>query len=150
LGTKRGYRLAAEGLPDLLTVEEAAVLLRIGRNQAYDLARQWRATDGMCGLPVIELSPHTLRVPLHALEAFVGAKLTGPLPIVPRLAVAPDPDEAVLTRDEGQGRPVPGREPTEGVAQVDGPSRAKVTPLRRPRRPAPPDQLSLFDPSDSS
>lgn len=140
----------AEGLPDLLTVEEAAVLLRIGRNQAYDLTRQWRATNGKCGLPVIELSPHTLRVPLHALEEFVGTKLTGPLPTVPRLVVAPNPADAVLGRAEGDGRPVAGREPTEGVAQVDGRTGGKVTPLRRPRRPASPDQLSLFDPFDPS
>jgi hypothetical protein len=146
LGTKRVHRLAAEGLPDLLTVEEAAVLLRIGRNQAYDLTRQWRATNGKCGLPVIELSPHTLRVPLHALEEFVGTKLTGPLPIVPQLAVAPDPDDAECPARTT----VPGSEPTEGVARVDGRAGAKVTPLRRPRRPAAPDQLSLFDPTDPS
>jgi hypothetical protein len=32
--------------PDFLTLEEAARILRIGRNQAYELARVWRATDG--------------------------------------------------------------------------------------------------------
>ena len=67
--------MAAGGLPDLLTVEEAAVLLRIGRNKAYSLARQWRATNGRCGLPVVEFG-HTLRVPRHALEQMLGVKFT--------------------------------------------------------------------------
>jgi hypothetical protein len=37
--------------PDFLTLEEAAQILRIGRNQAYELARVWRATDGERGVP---------------------------------------------------------------------------------------------------
>ena len=59
------------GLPDLLTVEEAAAVLRIGRTKAYDLAREWRATDGASGLPVLDLG-NVLRVPRHALEDMVG------------------------------------------------------------------------------
>lgn len=50
-----------------LTVEEAAKVLRIGRTAAYALAREWRATSGRSGLPVLELG-RTLRVPRHALE----------------------------------------------------------------------------------
>ena len=74
LGTSRIDGLTAEGLPDLLTVEEAAALLRIGRNQAYDLTRQWRATNGKSGLPVVEFGRHTLRVPRHALEQLIGRR----------------------------------------------------------------------------
>ena len=29
-------------------------MLRIGRTKAYDLAKEWRATDGASGLPVVD------------------------------------------------------------------------------------------------
>lgn len=54
-------------VPEFLTVEEAAALLRIGRTSAYALAREWRETDGRKGLPVVELG-RQLRVPRAALE----------------------------------------------------------------------------------
>ena len=38
--------VSLEDLPDVLTVEEAAKVLRIGRGAAYELARQWRLLDG--------------------------------------------------------------------------------------------------------
>ena len=50
----------------VLTVEEAAAILRISRNAAYALARQWRATGGKSGLPCIELG-RSIRVPRSAL-----------------------------------------------------------------------------------
>jgi hypothetical protein len=49
---------ASDGVPEepqTLTVEEAARVLRIGRTAAYALAREWRATNGRSGLPVLEL-----------------------------------------------------------------------------------------------
>lgn len=55
------------GLPEFLTVEEAASLLRIGRTSAYALAREWRESRGQRGLPVVELG-RQLRVPRAALE----------------------------------------------------------------------------------
>jgi len=58
-------------LPDVLTVEEAARYLRIGRASAYELARRFRETDGREGLPVIVLG-RSLRVPRHALEHLVA------------------------------------------------------------------------------
>ena len=61
-------------MPVLLTVEEAGALLRIGRTKAYAMAKQWRATGGEAGLPVIDLG-HVLRVPRRALEELVGAEL---------------------------------------------------------------------------
>ena len=57
---------ALDELPDVLTVEEAAAFLRIGRGAAYELARQWRLTDGREGLPVVTLG-RTLRVPKASL-----------------------------------------------------------------------------------
>lgn len=53
-------------LPEVLTIDEAADVLRISRNTAYTLARVWRETDGQRGLPVIELG-RSLRVPRAAL-----------------------------------------------------------------------------------
>lgn len=53
-------------LPEVLTVEEAAAVLRIGRGSAYELARRYRVTGGQEGLPVIELG-RSLRVPRAAL-----------------------------------------------------------------------------------
>jgi excisionase family DNA binding protein len=60
-------RAALETDPEVLTVEEAARVLRISRNAAYSLARQWRVTNGRVGLPCIELG-RTIRVPRSALD----------------------------------------------------------------------------------
>lgn len=62
--------------PEYLTVEEAAKLLRIGRTSAYALAREWRETGGLSGLPVVELG-RQLRVPRSALEG-LHATVTTP------------------------------------------------------------------------
>jgi len=59
--------MAEEADPEVLTVPEAAALLRIGHNAAYLLARQWLATGGQEGLPCIELG-RSLRVPRPALR----------------------------------------------------------------------------------
>jgi Helix-turn-helix domain len=56
--------------PKVLTIEEAASLLRISRNAAYAAARQWRATGGGQGLPCIEIG-RTLRVPRAGLDALL-------------------------------------------------------------------------------
>ncbi len=50
----------------VLTVEEGAVVLRIGRSLAYQLAREYEATGGSSGLPVIRVGG-CLRVPRWAL-----------------------------------------------------------------------------------
>lgn len=60
-----------------LTVEEAARVLRIGRTTAYALAREWRATGGRSGLPVLELG-RSLRVPRAALERLLEGGTDGP------------------------------------------------------------------------
>jgi hypothetical protein len=51
----------------LLTIEEAAAVLRVGRSLAYDLARRYDATGGIAGLPNIKLSTGCRRVPRWAL-----------------------------------------------------------------------------------
>ena len=57
----------SEAQDEVLTVEEAAAILRISRNAAYALARQWRATGGRVGLPCVELG-RCVRVPRAALR----------------------------------------------------------------------------------
>ncbi|MDP9418938.1 MAG: helix-turn-helix domain-containing protein [Actinomycetota bacterium] len=52
-------------LPLVLTVEEAARVLRISRAAAYEQARIWRETGGRDGLPVIAVG-RSLRVPRAA------------------------------------------------------------------------------------
>ncbi|HEV2361183.1 MAG TPA: helix-turn-helix domain-containing protein [Acidimicrobiales bacterium] len=54
-------------LPDFLTVEEAAEVLRISRTSAYLLTQRWRFTGGREGLPVTRLG-RLLRVPRAAIE----------------------------------------------------------------------------------
>ena len=57
---------SAEQPPVLLTVEEAADVLRIGRTLAYTLARRYQATGGRDGLPVVPVG-YCLHVPRWAL-----------------------------------------------------------------------------------
>ena len=55
-----------EDLPEFLTVEEAAAVLRIGRTSAYVLCQRWRHSGGTSGLPVVRVG-RQLRVPRAAL-----------------------------------------------------------------------------------
>ena len=47
-------------LPLMLTVGEAAEVLRISRTSAYKLAEEWRTTRGVSGLPTIKLGGRLL------------------------------------------------------------------------------------------
>lgn len=77
--------------PTFLTVEEAAAVLRIGRTAAYALSRQWRATGGSEGLPVVRVG-RLLRVPVHELERIAGGAIDHAEPIPADLpAVEPEP-----------------------------------------------------------
>ncbi len=71
----------SDEIPPFLTVEEAGRLLRIGRTKAYDLAREWRATDGRSGLPVIDFGD-LLRVPGPAIRRMLGVGLCADMPVV--------------------------------------------------------------------
>ncbi|MGH9152699.1 MAG: helix-turn-helix domain-containing protein [Acidimicrobiales bacterium] len=66
-----------EELPLVLTVEEAAAVLRISRAAAYEQARIWRETDGRDGLPVVVIG-HCLRVPRAKLEDKLGCESASP------------------------------------------------------------------------
>jgi hypothetical protein len=54
----------------LLTVEQAAGVLQIGRSHAYKLVSEYRDTGGMSGVPVISIGG-CLRVPRWALLRFI-------------------------------------------------------------------------------
>jgi excisionase family DNA binding protein len=60
---------ALADMPAVLTVEEAAKLLRIGRSAAYEAARRG-------DIPVIRVG-RLLRVPRHRLEALLGISESG-------------------------------------------------------------------------
>jgi len=62
-------------LPDVLTIEEAARVLRVGRTAAYEQARVWRETQGQAGLPNFRMGD-ALRVPAAALEKMLGRPLS--------------------------------------------------------------------------
>jgi hypothetical protein len=137
--------MAAGGLPDLLTVEEAAVLLRIGRNKAYSLARQWRATNGRCGLPVVEFG-HTLRVPRYALEQMLGVTFTAwPTASGPESAI-PLPAKASPLASAAEN-PQTSTEGAPGAVSANVAGESNVTPIRRRRGRGAADQLPLFQPS---
>jgi len=81
---------AAVSVPDLLTVEEAARVLRIGRTAAYELARGYLATGGAEGLPAIRVG-RLLRVSRVALEKFAAISITDiPPKRSPSRATPPD------------------------------------------------------------
>jgi hypothetical protein len=58
-------------MPALLTVEEAARVLRIGRSLGYELARRYLASNETEGLPVIRFGHACLRVPRWALVELI-------------------------------------------------------------------------------
>ncbi len=112
--------------PALLTIEEAAALLRIGRTKAYAMSREWRASGGRSGLPVVDLGG-VLRVPLEALEEMTGVHLG-----------------AELLRTTTRAEPSPPEpSPAECSPATDGPVRSR-TRTRTTVQPA------LFDPPRAS
>jgi hypothetical protein len=93
-----------EELPDLLTVEEAAAVLRIGRSLAYQLARRWVTSNGTEGLPVI-LAGRCMRVVKHQLGEIVRGErtLTASVP-PPAVARKPSSRSGRRTRPVNQLR----------------------------------------------
>jgi len=64
---------------DFLTVEEAGAVLRFSRGKVYELAREFLATGGASGMPVIRLG-RQLRVPCALFEQWIGGPITWPIP----------------------------------------------------------------------
>ncbi len=63
--------VALERYPLLLTVEEAAEVLRISRSLAYELAHRYETSDGHDGIPVLRVGS-CLRVPRWALVELIA------------------------------------------------------------------------------
>lgn len=86
-------------LPQFLTVEEAASVVRIGRTAAYQLAARYEATDGREGLPVVRFG-RLLRVPRARLEDWAGGPLDAPSDTDDRLS-----DRTASRTESAQGPP---------------------------------------------
>lgn len=77
-GQVRHLTASIDDGPAVYTVGEAAAILRIGRNAAYELVKQWRRTGGREGLPVVVLG-RSLRVPAGALREMLDRPTPAPL-----------------------------------------------------------------------
>jgi excisionase family DNA binding protein len=71
--------MTIDQLPDMLTVEEAAAVLRICRSRAYQAVATFQRTAGAEGLPSIRIG-RSLRVPKSALLAWIEAQIGGDHP----------------------------------------------------------------------
>ena len=81
--------------PVLFTVAEAAVVLRIGRTTAYELARRDLATEGGEGLGVVRIGGQ-LRIPRASLERMTGGLIDSPeAPGQPAEIVSPERSRTV-------------------------------------------------------
>ncbi len=115
-----------------LTVEEAAGLLRIGRTKAYDMTREWRATGGKTGLPVVDCS-NVLRVPVHPLAEMLGVEVSHLLAMLRELRPVADPV-------------APLAEPPPTAPTLTPVQAAPTKPTRNRRKPATTtNQLDLFE-----
>jgi excisionase family DNA binding protein len=66
-----------DDLPPLLTVEQAAKVLQIGRSKAYELTVEYERTGGTSGLPFVWIG-NQKRIPRDALAAFIERQLHRP------------------------------------------------------------------------
>ena len=57
--------------PLLLTLDEAARMMRVGRSRAYEMAHDYIDSGGTAGLPVILFGPGCFRVPRWALMELI-------------------------------------------------------------------------------
>ena len=78
-------------VPDLLTVMEAAGVLRVGRTTAYDQVGKYFDTDGADGMPCIRVGGQ-LRVPRVLFEEWLGFQIT----VWPPLEAPDDDADAII------------------------------------------------------
>ncbi len=124
-------------VPDLLTIEEAARVLRIGRTKAYAMGQEWRVTDGRSGIKVREFGGQ-LRVPRVWIEEQLGAPLRS-IPQRPGRTNATHDDEGAPTTEravEPTSTPKPEPEELELLLTTAKakPAPAETKPPRTKRR----------------
>jgi hypothetical protein len=78
-------------VPDLLTVMEAAGVLRVGRTTAYDQVAKYFVTNGADGMPCIRVGGQ-LRVPRVLFEERLGFQIT----VWPPLEAPDDDADAII------------------------------------------------------
>lgn len=66
-----------DDLPPLLTVDQAAKVLQIGRSKAYELTVEYERSGGVCGLPFVWIG-NQKRIPRDALVEFIERQLRHP------------------------------------------------------------------------
>jgi hypothetical protein len=81
----------------LLTIDEAAQRLRIGRSLAYELARTYLTTGGTDGLPVMKLGAR-MRVPRWAWTSSHEPveSSASPMSHLPQVSIVTGPAEALI------------------------------------------------------
>lgn len=84
------------GAPDLLTVTEAAAVLRIGRTTAYELVRSDFRSGGGEGLGVVRVGGQ-FRIPRLALERLVGGTVSWLADIEPGAGPVEQPGPATTS-----------------------------------------------------
>ena len=138
-----------ERIPPFLTVEEASRLLKIGRTKAYDLTKEWRATGGRSGLPVVDLGD-VLRVPGPAIEKMLGTGLASAAPLAEQLRREPRTESAPTAPPPAPLKPTAHERPAELADGADAPGVPSTPPVpatrTRGRRRRTPNQLPLFQP----
>ena len=114
-------------------------MIRVGRTKAYAMAREWRATGGKSGLPVIDFG-HVLRVPRCQLEALLGGPLTstGTAAAGPAEGPTEAGDRDATTEEHA---PVSASDTVRTADTTDSTARR----LRRSPRLSQSNQQSLFD-----
>ena len=115
-------------VPDVLTVEEAARVLRISRTTAYAMALEWRVTGGKSGLKVIEIGGQ-LRVPRAWLEELLGA----PIENIPDPPSDPKKEEPADPKKEEPSDPKK-EEPSAPESDKKSPSSQDPKPQHGPNK----------------
>lgn len=127
MGVKDRFAAATE-FPLLLTVEQAAEVLTIGRTLAYSLAHRYEESGGVAGLPMIRLG-NCLRVPGWAL---LELACTGRVVALSELAVYTAEPLSPL-QDEPPDAPI---EEVRQVPEVAQSASSNPKCPKRPKRPA--------------
>ena len=119
-------------VPDLLTIEEAARVLRIGRTKAYAMGQEWRVTDGRSGIKVREFGGQ-LRVPRVWIEEQLGAPLRS-IPQRPGPGKAKPEVDALTAERAPEPAPTPEPQPEElELLPPTSPAKATHTAAKPPR-----------------